>query len=210
MVAAPLPSGVVGTGVAEAQVAHPVYVQRLRLLAQIQALNAELLSRDSATAVLQALCDRRSAAPQPVLARKVPATDDPQAAATARRRLGAAADEPIRLRRVELVCGDEVLSHADNWYLPDRLTQQMNSKLQATETPFGVVVRDLRFQRRTLSTRLLFQPLPPGWETQAPEAFDVPVAIPASVLQHQAILQTEDGRPFSLLVETYTSRVLTP
>jgi hypothetical protein len=186
------------------------YLQRLRYLAQLQTLNADLLSHDSATAVLQALCDRRAPEGTRILARKAEAPDDLQAAAAARRQLGAAANEPIRLRRVELVCGDAVLSRADNWYLPARLTQEMNTALQSTETPFGVVVRPLRFQRHTFSARLLFNPLPAGWETQAPAAFETPVAPPPYVLQHRAVLQTPDGRPFSLLVETYTDAVLTP
>jgi hypothetical protein len=111
---------------------------------------------------------------------------------------------------VELMCGPAVLSRADNWYLPGRLTQEMNSQLDATETPFGVVVRPLNFQRRTLSARLLFNPLPPGWETQAPETLDVPVRAPGNVLQHRAVLQAPDGRPFSLQVETYSDQVLWP
>lgn len=186
------------------------FVQRLRLLAQLQTLNAELLSQHSATAVLQALCDRREPGAPRIRARKAEAPDDPRAAAAARRQLGAAANEPIRLRRVELMCGDAVLSQADNWYLPGRLTAQMNTLLQTTETPFGVVVRPLGFQRRTLSARLLFNPLPPGWETQPSSRFEAPFSLPPQVLQHQAVLQTQDGRPFSLLVETYTDRVLVP
>ena len=194
---------------ASADVASP-YVQRLRMLAQLQTLNADLLSRDSATAVLQALCDRRDPQAPRVRARRVETPDNPQAAAAARRQLGAAANEPIRLRRVELMCGEVVLSRADNWYLPDRLTSEMNSALNTTETPFGVVVAPLRFQRRTLSSRLLFNPLPPGWEAHGELAFDGPATPPPQVLQHRAVLQTPDGRPFSLLVETYTDRVLSP
>jgi hypothetical protein len=193
-----------------AETSQSPYVQRLRMLAQLQTLNSDLLSRDSATAVLQALCDRREPGAPRIRAHRVETPDNPQAAATARRQLGAAANEAVRLRRVELMCGEAVLSRADNWYLPDRLTAEMNSTLNTTETPFGVVVAPLRFQRRTLSSRLLFQPLPPGWEAAGELAFDGPATPPAHVLQHRAVLQTPDGRPFSLLVETYTDRVLVP
>lgn len=186
------------------------YAQRLRLLAQLQTLNAELLSQDSATAVLQALCARRDPDAPSIRARRVPAAQDPQNAAVARAELGAAADEPVRLRRVELVCGEAVLSRADNWYLPARLAPEMNQALETTETPFGVVARPLAFQRRTLSARLLFEPLPPGWETKPDLAFEAPAVPPREVLQHRALLQTPDGRPFSLLLETYTSAVLAP
>ena len=195
---------------ASAQEPQSPYVQRLRMLAQLQTLNADLLSRDSATAVLQSLCDRRDPEAPRIRAHRVEAPDNPQAATAARRQLGAAANEPIRLRRVELMCGEIVLSRADNWYLPNRLTEDMNSMLNTTETPFGVVVAALRFQRRTLSSRLLFNPLPPGWEAAGELEFETPATAPPHVLQHRAVLQTPDGRPFSLLVETYTDRVLVP
>jgi hypothetical protein len=186
------------------------YVQRLRWQAQLQTLNAELLSHPSATAVLQALCDRRDPAAPPIRARHVAVDDDPDRTAAVRRELGAAANAPVRHRRVELSCGPVVLSRADNWYLPDRLTAAMNRTLETTDTPFGVAARPLGFQRRTLSAKLLFEPLPPGWEAQPPARFDDAPAPPAEVLQHRAVLQTPDGRPFSLLVETYTDRVLLP
>lgn len=197
-------------GGAAAEGSQSDYVQRLRLQAQLQTLNADLLSHDSATAVLQALCDRRDPEAPRILARQVEVPDDLAAANAARRQLGAAANEPVRRRRVELRCGEVVLSRADNWYLPGRLTAQMNIDLESTERPFGVVIRPLGFQRRTLSSRLLFQPLPPGWEAADPRGFDVPVSVPPNVLQHRAVLQTPDGRPFALLIETYSDRVLVP
>jgi chorismate-pyruvate lyase len=186
------------------------YVQRLRLQAQLQTLNSDLLSHDSATAVLQALCNRRDPEAPPILAGRAEVPDDLAAANAARRQLGAAANEPVHHRRVELKCGEVVLSRADNWYLPGRLTAQMNTDLASTDRPFGVVIRPLGFQRRTLASRLLFNPLPPGWEAGDPAGFDVPVSVPANVLQHRAVLQTPDGRPFALLVETYSDRVLIP
>lgn len=197
-------------GASTAQEAQANYVQRLRLQAQLQTLNADLLSHDSATAVLQALCDRRDPSAPRISARQVEVPDDLAAGNAARRQLGAAANEPLKRRRVELTCGDVILSRADNWYLPGRLTPQMNIDLESTERPFGVVVRPLNFQRRTLSARLLFQPLPAGWEAAAPDAFDASVAVPQNVLQHRAYLQTPDGRPFALLIETYSSAVLVP
>lgn len=186
------------------------YIQRLRWQAQLQTLNADLLSHDSATAVLQSLCDRRDPAAPRIRARHVTVADDPDQAAAVRRELGAAANATVKHRRVELTCGPIVLSRADNWYLPDRLTREMNETLDSTDTPFGVVARPLRFQRRTLSARLLFEPLPAGWEAQPPARFDTATPPPPEVLQHRAVLQTPDGRPFSLLIETYSDQVLAP
>lgn len=197
-------------GGAAAEESPSNFLQRQRLHAQLQALNSELLSRPSATAVLQAMCDRRTPQAPRIRARRIQVPDNLRAASAARRQLGASASEPVRHRRVELMCGDVVLSRADNWYLPARLTQQMNTTLETTERPFGVVVAPLRFQRRTLSAQFLFQPLPPGWEAEDPALFDAPVATPPQVLQHRATLQTPDGRPFALLVETYSDQVLAP
>jgi hypothetical protein len=188
--------------------AHPHYIRRLRALAQLQGLNAALLSHDSATAVLQALCDRRDPAAPPIRARRLAVTDTDDQTAAVRRELGATSDEPVRHRRVELMCRERVLSRADNWYLPGRLTAKMNHDLETTDTPFGVVARPLGFQRRTLSARLLFEPLPPGWESQPASALDQPMPPAADVLQHRAVLQTPDGRVFTLLVETYSKWVI--
>lgn len=184
----------------------PYLDQRLRLQRQVAALNADLLSHDSATGVLQALCDPRGAVK--IRARKGAISDDPARAAAARRQLGVGLSEPVIRRRVELLCGEVVLSRADNWYLPGRLTPQMNTLLQTTERPFGVVVAPLGFRRVTLAVRVLFEPLPADWESQPKEDFEAPVAIPRDILQHRAVLQAADGRPFSLVVETYTAQLL--
>lgn len=186
------------------------YIERLRLQAQLQSLNADLLSQDSATAVLQALCDRRLTDAPRILARPIAVADDVALATAARHELDARSDQLLRRRHVELACGETVLSRADNWYLPGALTPGMNAALEGTEIPFGVVVRPLGFQRRTLEARLLFSPLPYGWEAQDPVMFDAPVTLPADVLQHRAVLQTPDGCPFALLIETYAAAVLLP
>ncbi|HEV7480866.1 MAG TPA: hypothetical protein VGO05_11380, partial [Roseiarcus sp.] len=119
-------------------------------------------------------------------------------------------DEPLGYRRVRLKCGDHVLSEADNWYVPARLTPEMNHVLETTDTPFGKAVAALHFRRHTLSADLLWRPLPRGWEmgaTPAPQEADA-LMIPDHVLEHRAVLSTPDGEPFSEVVETYTSEVL--
>jgi hypothetical protein len=115
---------------------------------------------------------------------------------------------PIRYRRVRLACGDRVLSEADNWYLPGRLTPEMNRLLDETDTPFGVVVKSLGYRRHTLSAALLFHPLPDGWDLVPPAAATPGrLAIPHALLQHEAVLTT-GGAPLSLVVETYTDKIL--
>lgn len=126
-----------------------------------------------------------------------------------RRALGIDAATPVRYRRVQLACGDHVLSEADNWYLPRRLSAAMNQTLDHSDTPFGKVVAPLHFRRHTLSARLLWSPLPEGWEMHGlPVAGKQPLLLPHHLLQHRALLEDVQGRPFSALVETYTEQVL--
>ncbi len=61
-----------------------------------------------------------------------------------RKRLRLGDDEPVKYRRVALACGDHILSEADNWYVPARLTPEMNRLLETTDTPFGRVVQSLQ------------------------------------------------------------------
>jgi chorismate-pyruvate lyase len=179
------------------------YVARLEAQVLLQTLNADLLSHDSATAVLQGWCDAHGPGGVKIVAQRVQGQDRPLPEA-GRLLLGPG---PVRYRRVLLACGAQVLSEADNWYLPERLTPAMNRQLDESEVPFGVVVRPLDFRRRTLAARLLYAPLQPGWETGKTPAGPAP-PIPAEVLQHTAILSTPDGAPFSYLVETYTGQAL--
>ena len=186
------------------------YVGRVEALAVLQTLDARLLAGDSATETLRRWCaDHRLAEPATIRALRVRGQDKP-ADETIRAALGARPGETIRYRRVELACGPHVLSEADNWYLPARLTAEMNRTLDETDTPFGVVVKSLGFHRHTLEARWLFQPLPEGWEMSAapPPGSGGDLAIPHQILQHRAVLTTGAGAPFSLVVETYTGEVL--
>ncbi|PWK82725.1 hypothetical protein [Fulvimonas soli] len=183
---------------------------RVEALALLQTLNADLLGHDSATLTLERWCGAHGlAAPARVVAERVRGADEPLPE-DLRARLGAAAGEPVKYRRVRLACGGHVLSEADNWYLPGRLTAAMNRALDTTDTPFGKVVMPLRFHRQTLSAELLWSPLPEGWERAGalPPGKGRPLAIPAEVIRHRALLATGDGRPFAALVETYTGQVL--
>jgi hypothetical protein len=132
------------------------------------------------------------------------------ASAEVRAALDVKSDEPLGYRRVRLKCGDHVLSDADNWYVPARLTTEMNHVLETTDTPFGKAVAALHFRRHTLSADLLWWPLPKGWEMSAASAPKEAgsLTIPDHVLEHRAVLSAPDGEPFSEVVETYTSEVL--
>lgn len=184
------------------------YVARLELLASMQTLNADLLSHDSATLTLERWCaEHRLAEPARISARRVRDADKP-IPDHLRAQLGVAAGEPIAYRHVRLMCGDHVLSEADNWYVPGRLTAAMNETLERSDEPFGKVVKPLGFQRHTLTAELLWSPLPPGWEMQRASAAQAPLrGIPPFLLRHAAVLRSAAQVPFSVVVENYTAEL---
>lgn len=155
--------------------------------ARLAAFEAQLEANSSATAVLQTWCDEHVPGTR-IIAQQVQTVPAPLPPA-ARKALALKPGEAVHYRRVELTCGNRVLSNADNWYLPDKLTDAMNQTLEHSETPFGAAVAALHFRRRNLETRFL----PPGDE---------------GVLRHSAILLTDKGAPFSFVVETYTKNIL--
>jgi hypothetical protein len=187
------------------------YVARLEALALMQTLNAELLASRSATVILENWCrDHRLADDPRILARVVTGVVKPPTA-DQRARLDVNAREPVAYRRVDLRCGSHVLSEADNWYVPSRLTAEMNRLLETTDTPFGRVVSPLEPYRRTVAVRLLWAPLPDGWARQSaaqPGASGDVLAIPEELFEHRAVLYTRDHRPFSEVVEVYQREVL--
>jgi hypothetical protein len=185
------------------------FVSRVEVLALLETFDAELLSHDSATLTLEHWCDvHRLASPPRVVAERVPL--DKPLPPEEREVLGIGAAETVKYRRVRLVCGPVVLSEADNWYLPARLTPEMNERLDTTDVPFGKVVLGLHFQRRTLSSKLLWRPLPEGWEMR-PRTADRgagTLVLPQALLENRAVLTLPDGTPFSEVVETYSSGIL--
>jgi hypothetical protein len=201
---------------AAAQPWPDTFTARLEALALLQTLNADLLSHDSATQTLGQWCaDHHLAADPKIVAQRVRAAA-PAASEQLRRDLHVGPDEELRFRHVRLLCGSLLLSEADNWYVPGRLSAAMNAELEDSDVPFGVVVRETHFQRHTLAARLLWQPLAPGWEmggAGAPQATarhaagGGVLAVPAVVLEHRALLALPDGTPISEVVESYSGNV---
>ena len=186
------------------------YVTRLEAALLLQTLNADLLSHDSATATLEHWCAAHQlASPARITADRVRDAEKPATEAQRQRLRLAPADE-LRYRRVRLLCGTVVMSEADNWYVPARLTPDMNKLLDTTDMPFGRAVQPLHFQRHTISSEVLWQLLPEGWEMKPAARTDGAheLCSPAEVLRHRALLTLPDGTPFSEVVETYTREVL--
>jgi hypothetical protein len=186
------------------------FVARLRASLLIQRLNADLLSHDSATLTLERWCSAHRLATSPrIVAERVPVVDKTPTEEQ-RRELGVEQTDLVRHRRVKLLCGTVVLSEADNWYVPGRLTPEINNVLDTTDTPFGRAVQGLHFQRHTVSARVLWSPFTEQWEMSfaAPIEGGGELPLPSHVLEHRAVLTLPDGTPFSEVVETYTSNVL--
>jgi chorismate-pyruvate lyase len=204
------------------------FVARVEVLALLETLNSELLSHDSATVTLERWCEtHRLAAPPRIVAIRVPGAEQPPSPQQ-RQELAVTQLETVRYRHVKLLCGAVVLSEADNWYVPGRLTPEMNKLLDTTDLPFGKVVQPAHFDRHTQSSELLWRPLEDGWEmNQPPSVNGAPpsanavkkntaeglappptLVIPPKLLEHRAVLTLPDGTPFSEVVETYTEGVL--
>lgn len=188
------------------------FESRVEILALLQSVNAEILASSSATRTLEEWCGEHHMADDPkIVAIQVKGvTKEPSPEQLQRLNVHDASE--VRYRRVELRCGTHVLSNADNWYVPARLTPEMNALLETTDTPFGKAVQPLHPYRRTVAVTQLWTPLPHGWEQQRRPRCRWcrrrTLAIPADVFQHRAVLYTADHLPFSEVVETYQSELL--
>ena len=167
---------------------------------RLDKLQQTLSGEPSATLVLARWCADYHLAPDPkIIAQRVEGAPK-TAPESVRRNLQLKAGEALGYRRVQLFCGTLILSDADNWYVPDRLTPEMNGLLDHTDTPFGLAVRSLHFRRQTISSERLWAPLSQTGETR--------LVIPEHVLRNVGLLTTPDGRPISQVIESYTGAVL--
>jgi chorismate-pyruvate lyase len=161
-------------------------IQSLLLVAQLattQMLREELLRTRSATATLEQWCrDQRLADPPRIVAHLV-ARAAKRPSAEQLKRLAVTSEHDVKFRHVQLTCGTHVLSEADNWYVPSRLTPEMNRLLETTDTPFGKAVGSLEPTRKTIDTKT------------ASASFEI-----------RAVLYTRDRRPFSEVDEVYVLR----
>lgn len=185
------------------------HLGRVEVMAVMEGLNARLLASRSATATLEGWCGDHGMAPTPRLAASLQRAVDKPASDETRRRLNAGPETRLGYRQVRLACGEHVLSDADNWYVPERLTPEMNRLLETTDTPFGRAVQALGTTRQTIEAEFLWQPLPKGWEQAPPSASTCgDLAIPGRLFRHRAVLFTAERVPFSEVVETYGAAIL--
>ena len=174
----------------------PTPHDRAQIARLLAAFEHELATHDSATLVLEQWCHAHAIAPADarVVAERVRDAELP-ADAELRAILHVPAAEPVVHRRVRLSCGGVVLSNADNWFVPARLTPEMNRTLDSSDTPFGRVVLPLGFRRRGLGAHRLWHP-----DVEAS-------ALPATVIEARGVLLVGD-RPIATVVERYTPAIL--
>ncbi|WP_052223166.1 hypothetical protein [Novosphingobium malaysiense] len=155
----------------------------------IEAFEAVLRRHDSATLALEEWCNTRGFAdPAQVTAHGSKArVGEPPAAVVSHLELREG--ESVAMRNVKLTCGQTVLSVAWNWYVPARLTPEMNAALDASDAPFGKVVAPLGFRRQPLENVR-------GQAEGCPEG---------TISTHRAVLILPDGRPLAYLIECYTA-----
>ena len=161
------------------------FLNRLQLLALIQTLNAELLASRSATFILERWCEtHRLAAIPRISARLVQGlSKEPTIGATPAAPGHRSGSGKLSTRGTSL--RQPALSAADNWYVPSRLTAEMDGLLGSTDTPFGKAIESLEPYRRTMGVNQLWTPLPEGWEGEnvnLPAATSGTLAIPDACL----------------------------
>jgi chorismate-pyruvate lyase len=182
----------IGTRVLER---HPGPLHEYALM---QSLNAELLASRSATATLRDWCARHHLAATPEIEAQVLPGEVP-ASSEQRVRLMVSADEPLSYRRVRLRCGTRLMSEAENWYVPSRLTADMNRQLEVSRIPFGRVIESLQPYRRNFQMQVLW-PFP-GRDDQRPVAR-------TAMFEHRAIVYSALHVPLAEVREIYQSTAL--
>src|SRR5687768_11537333 len=132
-------------------------------------LATQVLASSSATEALRTWCaDYQLASPAAIRALKQ-ATINP-VTLNQRLLLNVTEAEPVEYRNVELYCGERLMSSAELWYVPSRLTPEMQAELKESDRPFGAVVGALELSRRTDDVERLWAVLPTGWERNAATA----------------------------------------
>ncbi|AWH21747.1 MULTISPECIES: hypothetical protein [Stenotrophomonas] len=189
LAAAPIASLSASDAAATTPPPTPPGQQRVAAAVLVERLHQRVLSGQSATATLESWCAEHGLAEQARVRAVRVRGQDKAAPADVLHALGATDGSAVHYRRVQLVCGSRVLSEADNWYLPARLSPAMNQVLDSTDEPFGRVVGPLGFQRQTLADQTFWPPRGDGNQ--------------GVILEVRALLRDREQQPFSYVIESY-------
>lgn len=186
----------------------PDLLARTQAEVVVQTLNGRLLASSSATVMLADWCATHHLAADPRIRADVDRSARREPSMEQRARLGIGPDEPVAYRHVRLMCGDRLLSVAENWFVPGRLPAEVTDVLARTDKPFGTAIRALGPSRKTISVDVLWHPLTAGWEHDpTPERTGGEQgpceAVPAELIRHRALVLDKDGRALAEVVETY-------
>jgi chorismate-pyruvate lyase len=175
------------------------------LQARLDDFNERLLASTSATLTLESWCAEHQLAANPKIVARVQDVPVKPVSSKQRTRLKIGRNEVVRYRHVALSCGDVVLSQADNWYVPSRLTAEMNLQLDTGDIPFGRVIRSLGPTRQTFTVGILWSP---SKKADRQSSRNSPLSIPAHVIRHRAMVLDAQGLPLAEVTETYTRAII--
>ncbi|WP_442680928.1 hypothetical protein ACSBM8_07030 [Sphingomonas sp. ASY06-1R] len=183
---------------------------RLAADVALHALSDQLLAQDSATLVLDDWCAAHHMAVDPKIVAERVHDGDRGVPDAVRTLLKVGPAEVVGYRHVRLRCGAHILSDADNWYVPARLTAAINRQLDTTDIPFGRAAKPLQFRRFTIASKHVWSPLPADWAALAVSQWPIQAAldVPNIVLENHAVLLLPNGDPISAVVERYSGEVL--
>ncbi|KAA8383444.1 hypothetical protein FKW31_14865 [Acetobacter sp. DmW_136] len=187
-------------------------LHRLMLATLIEKLENRLLANPSATRVLEQWISTYNLAPDNNLhAHRQTEGTAPCPPFLLQTLLGACdtQTEDVHYRKVQLTAHGKVFSEAENWYIPARLSPEMATQLDTTDKPFGLVVAALNFSRQLIKREGLWFPLPDQWEQHGISVGSgKPIGLPPYLFRHMAVLRTQTGQAFCVVIETYTAEAL--
>lgn len=160
---------------------------------RVKELSARLIEGSTATGTLHAWCEEHRLSQGPITVVRLHHAHAPEPPEDVLVKLETRPGETVWYRRVQLVRGSLVLSDAENWFIPQRLSPEAADILAATDIPFAVAIAPLKPFRCTLSVSF---PVP----TQADFS--------KSVLEHEAVVLGEDGAPLAAAREKYRAELV--
>ena len=170
-----------------------LFAQRLDRFEQL------LQSSNSATATLEEWMAQRDGQAHYALRARAVAGEPRPASPAQRTRLQLDPGMDVRYRHVELVYNELVLSTAENWYVPARLSMDMRDALDGGGLPFGRVIEELSPKREMLSSEKI-------WNTGSAVG---PTPPPEHILRFRALVLARDGMPICEVDEVYMRTVVT-